>query len=102
MKTKEVILDSSFFEFDTFKVEKSNEGNFNIYTGRVEDKHHIFTPQLSFFNFDNYKEAQEMCRGLDEKVNFINALVKPYKKEIPKPRKNNKSGNVIKASQQFT
>ncbi len=48
------------------------------------------------------KEAQEMCRGLDEKVNFINALVKPYKKEIPKPRKINKSGNVIKASQQFT
>ena len=48
------------------------------------------------------KEAQEMCRGLDEKVNFINALVKPYKKEVPKPRKNNKSGNVIKASQQFT
>ena len=48
------------------------------------------------------KEAQEMCRSLDEKVNFINALVKPYKKEVPKPRKNNKSGNVIKASQQFT
>ena len=48
------------------------------------------------------KEAQEMCRGLDEKVNFINAHVKPYKKEVPKPRKSNKSGNVIKASQQFT
>ena len=48
------------------------------------------------------KEAQEMCRNLDEKVNFINALIKPYKKEVPKPRKNNKSGNVIKASQQFT
>ena len=48
------------------------------------------------------KEAQEMCRGLDEKVNFINALVKPYKKEVPKPSKNNKSGNVIKVSQQFT
>ena len=48
------------------------------------------------------KEAQEMCRNLDEKVNFINALVKPYKKEVPKPRKKGKSGNVIKASQQFT
>ena len=48
------------------------------------------------------KEAQEMCRGLDDKVNFINALVKPYKKEVPKPRKKNKSGNVMKASQQFT
>ena len=48
------------------------------------------------------KEAQEMCRGLDEKVNFINALVKPYKKEVPKPKKKNKSGNVMKASQQFT
>ena len=48
------------------------------------------------------KEAQEMCRGLDEKVNFINALVKPYKKEVPKPRKNNRSGNVTKVSQQFT
>ena len=48
------------------------------------------------------KEAQEMCRGLDEKVNFINPLVKPYKKEVPKRRKKNKSGNVMKASQQFT
>ena len=65
MQTKEVKLDSSFYEFDTFKVEKSNERNFNIYTGRVEDKHHIFTPYLSFFNFDNYKEAQEMCDKLN-------------------------------------
>ena len=48
------------------------------------------------------KEAQEMCRNLDEKVNFINAIVKPYKKEVPKPRKRNKSGNVLKASQQYT
>ena len=28
-------------------------------------------------------EAQEMCRNLDEKVNFINGLVTPYKKEVP-------------------
>jgi bisphosphoglycerate-dependent phosphoglycerate mutase len=48
------------------------------------------------------KEAQEMCRGLDEKVNFINAQVKPYKKEVKKPKKINKSGNVLKASQQYT
>ena len=48
------------------------------------------------------KEAQEMCRGLDEKVNFINSYVKPYKKEVPKVKKKNKSGNVLKASQQFT
>ena len=48
------------------------------------------------------KEAQEMCRGLDEKVNFINALVKPYKKELTKPRKKNKSGNDPKISQQYT
>ena len=48
------------------------------------------------------KEAQEMCRNLDERVNFINAAVKPYKKEVPKPRKKNKSGNVLKASQQYT
>ena len=48
------------------------------------------------------KEAQEMCRNIDEKVNFINALVKPYKKEVSKPRKMNKSGNVPKASQQYT
>tara|TARA_Y100001968_G_C19326436_1_gene701996 strand:+ start:287 stop:1156 length:870 start_codon:yes stop_codon:yes gene_type:complete len=47
-------------------------------------------------------EAQEICRNLDEKVNFINALVKPYKKEVPKPRKQNKSGNVLKASQLYT
>jgi len=48
------------------------------------------------------KEAQEMCRNLDEKVNFINAVVKPYKKEVPKRKKKNKSGNVLKASQQYT
>ena len=46
-------------------------------------------------------EAQEMCRNLDEKVNFINGLVKPYKKEVPKLRKNIKSGNVIKTVQQY-
>jgi hypothetical protein len=48
------------------------------------------------------KEAQEMCRNLDEKVNFINSVLKPYKKEVPKPRKKNKSGNVLKAPQQYT
>ena len=48
------------------------------------------------------KEAQEMCRGLDEKVNFINAQVKPYNKEVTKPKKINKSGNVLKAPQQYT
>ena len=48
------------------------------------------------------KEAQEMCRVLDEKVNFINALVKPYKKDVIKSKKLNKSGNVPKISQQYT
>ena len=48
------------------------------------------------------KEAQEMCRDVDEKVNFVNALVKPYKKEVAKPRKINKSGNVPKAATQYT
>ena len=68
MKTKEIKLDPSIFEFDTFKVEKSPDGgnNFNIYTGRDEDKHHIFTPQLSFFNFESYKEAQELCDKLNK------------------------------------
>ena len=47
-------------------------------------------------------EAQEMCRNLDEKVNFVNALVKPYKKEVPRPRKKNKSGNVPKTVTQYT
>ena len=48
-------------------------------------------------------EAQEMCRNLDEKVNFVKPLVKPYKKEVPKPRKKNKSGNVSKVViQQYT
>ena len=46
-------------------------------------------------------EAQQLCRGLDEKVNFINSLVKPYKKELKRPIKRNKSGNVPKLSQQF-
>ena len=48
------------------------------------------------------QEAQEMCRNLDEKVNFINGAVKPYKMEAPRPRKRNISGNVLKASQQYT
>ena len=47
-------------------------------------------------------EAQEMCRNIDERVNFINAVVKPYKKEVPKARKKNKSGNVPKANIQYT
>ena len=47
-------------------------------------------------------EAQEMCRNIDEKVNFVNALVKPYKKEVPRPRKKNKSGNVHRAVTQYT
>ena len=47
-------------------------------------------------------EAQEMCRNLDEKVNFLSPLVKPYKKEQAKTRRRNKSGNVAKASQQYT
>ena len=46
-------------------------------------------------------EAQEMCRNMDEKVNFVSSLVKPYKKEVPKPRKKNKSGNVPKAVTQY-
>ena len=65
MKTKEIKLGSEVFYFDTFKVEKSNESNFNIYTGKDSDKHFIYTPQISFFNFDNYKEAQEMCDKLN-------------------------------------
>ena len=47
-------------------------------------------------------EAQEMCRNIDEKVNFVSSLVKPYKKEVRKPRKKNKSGNVPKAVTQYT
>ena len=47
-------------------------------------------------------EAQEMCRNLDEKVNFLSPLVKPYKKEQAKARRRNRSGNVAKAFQQYT
>ena len=47
-------------------------------------------------------EAQEMCRNLDEKVNFLSPLVKPYKKEQAKTRRRNRPGNVAKASQQYT
>ena len=46
-------------------------------------------------------EAQQMCRDLDERVNFINSLVKPFKKVIPKSVRKNKSGNVAKVSQEF-
>ena len=66
MKTKEIKLDPSIFEFDTFKVEKSDDHNFNIYTGRNEDKHFIYTPHISFFNFDNLKDAQKLCDKLNK------------------------------------
>jgi hypothetical protein len=48
------------------------------------------------------KESQEMCRNIDEKVNFINPLIKPHKKEVSTTIKKNKSGNVLKSPQQYT
>ena len=46
-------------------------------------------------------EAQQMCRNIDEKVNFINSLVKPFKKNETQPRRKIKSGNVAKVTEQF-
>ncbi|MDC3170119.1 DUF2628 domain-containing protein [Paracoccaceae bacterium] len=46
-------------------------------------------------------EAQQMCRNIDEKVNFINSLVKPFKKNETQPRRKLKSGNVPKVTAQF-
>ena len=46
-------------------------------------------------------EAQQMCRNIDEKVNFINSLVKPFKKNEAQPRRKLKSGNVPKVTEQF-
>ena len=46
-------------------------------------------------------EAQQMCRNIDEKVNFINSLVKPFKKNETQPRRKTKSGNVAKVTEQF-
>ena len=46
-------------------------------------------------------EAQQMCRNIDEKVNFINSLVKPFKKNEQQPKRKLKSGNVPKATEQF-
>ena len=46
-------------------------------------------------------EAQQMCRNIDEKVNFINSLVKPLKKNGPQPKRQLKSGNVPKVTAQF-
>ena len=46
-------------------------------------------------------EAQQMCRNIDEKVNFINSLVKPFKKNEPQPKRKLKSGNVPKVTEQF-
>ena len=53
-------------EYKTFKVESSKEHNFNIYTGRDKDKHFIYTPYISFFNFDNLKDAEKMCNSLNK------------------------------------
>ena len=46
-------------------------------------------------------EAQQMCRNIDEKVNFINSLVKPFKKNQPQTKRKLKSGNVPKVTEQF-
>ena len=46
-------------------------------------------------------EAQQMCRNIDEKVNFINSLVKPFKKNELQPKRKLKSGNVPKVREQF-
>ena len=46
-------------------------------------------------------EAQQMCRNIDEKVNFINSLVKPFQKNEAQPRRKIKSGNVAKVTEQF-
>ena len=46
-------------------------------------------------------EAQQMCRNIDEKVNFINSLVKPFKKNESQPKRKLKSGNVPKVTEQF-
>ena len=46
-------------------------------------------------------EAQQMCRNIDEKVNFINSLVKPFKKNETQPRRKLKSGNVPKVTEQY-
>ena len=35
---------------------------------------------MGYFAARSDLEAQEMCRDLDERVNFVSALVKPYKK----------------------
>ena len=60
-------MKTDWTEFEkTFKVEKSDDHNFNIYTGRDEDKHFIYTPQISFFNFDNLKDAQKLCDQLNK------------------------------------
>jgi len=67
--TLEIKINHDWSEYDTFKVEKSNDTNFNIYTGSRDDKCRIFTPKLSFYNFDNYKEAQEMCDKLNRIAN---------------------------------
>jgi len=53
-------------EYKTFTVEKSEGKNFNIYTGRNEDKHFIYTPYISIFNFDNLKDAEKMCNSLNK------------------------------------
>jgi uncharacterized membrane protein YvlD (DUF360 family) len=46
-------------------------------------------------------EAQETCRVIDEKVNFINSKVKPIKKEVKKAKRKNKTGNLPKLTTQF-
>jgi hypothetical protein len=46
-------------------------------------------------------EAQETCRVIDEKVNFINSKVKPFKKEVKKAKRKNKTGNLPKLTTQF-
>ena len=56
------------YDYDqTFKyVKGETDGNWLIYSGRVEDKKWLITPQIAFFNFETEEEAKNFCDRLNK------------------------------------
>ena len=61
---------------NTFKYEKGGYGEYKIYTGKINDKHYLYTDGLTFVMFKTEKEAQEYCNKLNKITNSSNHVWK--------------------------
>ena len=65
MKTKEQQLNYDYYQ--TFKYTRGeSDGNWLIYSGRLEDKRWLITPQIAFFNFKTEDDAKKFCDRLNK------------------------------------